>query len=159
MLERQLPDRVLQLDSLDVHASTAEISAAAQRGASQLRDRRDLRRVSSIVEGRAHDDSVVLGASATKTALDERRVRELYVTARFIDANMSDAEDMVRAAIGQGARVEEVSRSVAARLDGHGGVGAQLRFRLHETSPSPDEPAMHSASTIDSRESGAALLA
>lgn len=139
------PGRVLQLDSLDVHASAAEITAAAQRGASTLSDEAHLRRIAEIIDHGEQDGVGSLGPEATRRALDQLRVRELYLTPRFVDGHAAEAEDAARAALDQGASVEQVSRAVAARLDEFGGVAARLRYRLAETEVATPEETTQSA--------------
>lgn len=120
--------RVLHLDGVDVHSTDADVRAAAERGASQLRDEVDVRRVAEIT-GAADDPRLVAcGPAATRSALDRASVRELYLTPRFVEGHLADAEYFVRAAIAQKAAIEEVSRVAARRLDEFGGVGARLRF-------------------------------
>lgn len=125
-------ERVLHLDALDIHATEAQIAAAAQQGASQLRDDTDLRHVDEIIDHAQANGTVALGPAATRRALEQSRVRELYLTHRYVEDQLSDAEEAVRAAVAQGAAVEEVSRGAAQRLDEHGGMGARLRYGLPE---------------------------
>ena len=124
--------RVLVLDSLDVHSSNEQLAAAARSGASTLRDTVDASRIAAL----AGDDAALgaLGPAATRHALELSAVRDLYVTHRFVDDHLSEAEDAVRAALDQGASVEEVSGRAAELLDAHGGLAARLRHRLAETS-------------------------
>jgi stalled ribosome rescue protein Dom34 len=121
---------VLQLESLDIHASDAEIAAAAQESASTLRDAADLQDVSEVIAETERTGAASLGAEATRYALEQSSVRELYFTERYVRDHAGDAEDAVRAAVAQGAVVEEVARGVASRLDEHGGIGARLRYAL-----------------------------
>jgi len=122
--------RVLHLDSLDIHATDAQIATAAQQGASRLRDATDLRRISEIIDRAKADGTVALGPAATRRALEQARVRELYLTHQYVEHHLADAEEAVRAAVAQGAVIEEVSPNVAQRLDEHGGMGARLRYAL-----------------------------
>jgi hypothetical protein len=128
-LAQLAPGRIHLLESLDVHASDAAVEAAAREGASAMRDAADLTRIDEIIE---HADGQGLGAigpAATREALASRQVHELYVTHRYLVEHPAEAEDAVRAALAQGASVEEVSRAAAERLDAHGGMGARLRYR------------------------------
>ena len=129
-LERLAPERVLRLDGLDIHATDAQVHEAAERGASQLRDEMDLRRVSEITGGADDERLIARGSAATRHALEQASVRELYLTPHFITNQIEDAEFSVRAAMAQDAVVEEVSRAAAQRLDEYGGVGARLRYAL-----------------------------
>jgi hypothetical protein len=134
------PGRVSAIDSLDIHASDAEIAAAAERGASALRDAADLGKIEDII-GRANgDDLVALGPVAARDALDQSRVRELYLTHSFIEGHSADAEDIVRKALAQGALVEEVSREAAERLEASGGMAARLRYRRPASAMISSEP-------------------
>ncbi len=133
------PGRVLDLESLDIHASESEIAAAAEHGASTLRDASDLQQIEEIIGPASGSGLVALGPAATRDALDQSRVRELYLTHAFIEEHAADAEDAVRKALTQGAVVEEVSREAARRLEGGGGIAARLRYRLPATeAPEPD---------------------
>ena len=124
-----LPGRVRHLESLAVHATEAEIAAAARAGASTLRAEWDLKRIEDILDtselGRA-----TVGAAATRVALDRAQVRELYLTARYIEEYTADAEEEVRSALDQGAMVEVVSSEAAMKLEEHGGVASRLRYRV-----------------------------
>ena len=127
-LAKTVADRVLPLESLRADATRAEIAAAASQGASALRDARYLRQVAELVAG--DGDMTTLGPSATRFALEHHAVRELYLTPRFLEDHMAEAEEAVRQALDQGAHVEQWSRDAAATLDQHGGLGARLRFRV-----------------------------
>jgi Bacterial archaeo-eukaryotic release factor family 10 len=134
-LNELAPGRVRQLVSLDIHASTAEIATAVQYGASQLRDELDAQRIGDMVENEQAIGLAVVGRTATDRALQEKRVRELYLSHGFLEDHMRDAEDAVRDALDQGAAVEEVERSAAERLDRYGGIAARLRYRLTVAEP------------------------
>jgi len=129
-VERLAPDRVLRLNALDIHATDAQVHAAAERGASQLRDEMDLRHVSEITGGADDQRLIARGLTATQHALEQASVRELYLTPRFMADHLADAESSVRAAMAQDAVIEEVSRAAADRLDEFGGIGARLRYAL-----------------------------
>ena len=129
-LATTLPARVRYADTLDIHASKADISAAALVGASALRDAADLRIILDIIGDDVERGRVAIGPAATRAALERACVRGLYVTHGYVEEHTAEAEDMVRCALDQGAEVEEVSRDAAAKLDAHGGVGARLRYRV-----------------------------
>ncbi len=130
MLAARAPDRVLHDDSLDIHASKADLAAAARAAASKLRNTMDGARVAEILETSNATGLGAMGPAATRETLDQRRVRELYLTHHFLENHAAAAEDAVRSAIEQGALVEEVSGAAAEHLDAHGGMGARLRYRL-----------------------------
>jgi hypothetical protein len=123
------PDRVLSV-SLDVHASEAELAEAAQAGASTLRNAMDATRIAEIVDGEDATGLGAVGPAATRRTLDQARVRELYVTHRYLEHHAAEAEAAVRAAIDQSALVEEVSGVAAEQLDALGGMAARLRYRV-----------------------------
>lgn len=128
-LETRAPHRVLILPWLDVHSAVSEIAKAARTGASALRDASDGDRIAEIAGEAAAHGLGVAGSVDTRWALEQRSVRELYVTLRFLEEHGADAEDAVRAALGQDASVEEVSGDAARELDEAGGIAAALRFR------------------------------
>lgn len=130
MLASRAPDRVLHIESLDIHASKADLAAAARVAASKLRNAMDAARVTEIFEGSNATGLGALGPAATRETLDQRRVRELYLTHRYLENHAAEAEDVVRSAIHQGAVIEEVSGAAAEQLDAHGGMAARLRYRL-----------------------------
>jgi hypothetical protein len=123
------PHRVIAIESLDAHASEAEITGAVRKGASDLRDAADATRVADIAGAAAAHGLGAVGPASTKFALEQACVRELYVTDRYLEQHARDAEDAVRAALDQGAVVEEVSAKAAELLDREGGIAAALRFR------------------------------
>lgn len=138
-LAEALPGRVQHIESLDVHASDAQIAAAAEAGASALRDREDLRRVKTMIGDGGEHARAAIGPAATRTALEQSCVRELFLTHRFVEDSTAEAEEMVRRAVDQGAMVEEVSRDAAAELDALGGAAALLRYRMVAVPQEPTE--------------------
>lgn len=121
--------RLKFVESFDIHASHAEIVRQARAAASALRDAADLARVREIADHLMETGLGTLGPAQTRRALDQKRVRALYFTHRFLQEQAADLENAVRAAVDQGAYVEEVSGSAAAELDRHGGMAAGLRYR------------------------------
>ena len=123
------PNRVLELESLDVHSSGADIAAAARAGASVLRNTADDMRLAEIADLANAHGLGTLGPAETREALRQSSVRELYLTHRYLDDHPLEAEEAIRGALEQDAIVEEVSGSAAERLDQHGGMAGGLRFR------------------------------
>jgi hypothetical protein len=134
MLAPHAPGRVLRNDSLDIHASRADIAVAARIAASTLRNAMDSARVAEIFESSNATGLGALGPAAITETLDQRRVRELYLTHHYLENHAAEAEAAVRSAIDQGALVEEVSGAAAEQLDAHGGIAARLRYRLAPSS-------------------------
>jgi hypothetical protein len=128
-LTQAFPHRVLELDSLDVHATEAEIAEAARTGASTLRDDFDAKRIEELAGHAAAHGLGVMGAGDTRLALSQASVRDLYFTHRYLQDHASETEEAIRSALDQDASVEEVSGRAAALLDEHGGLAAGLRFR------------------------------
>ena len=122
--------RVLNIESLDIHASEADLAEAARVAASTLRNAMDAARIAEITDRGDGTGVGALGPAATRQTLDQRRVRELYVTHRYLEDHAADAENAVRSAIDQGAVVEEVSGAAAEQLDAHGGMAARLRYSV-----------------------------
>jgi len=130
MLAASVSERVLHLESLHADGSDADIVAAAKAGASALRDATDLRQIADIASADASHDAAALGPAATRSALERRTVRELYITGRYLEDHLAEAEDAVRQALDQGAVIEQVSNGAAVRLDEHSGIAARLRYRV-----------------------------
>lgn len=128
-LAKSVSERVLQLASLHADATEAEIASAAKVGASAIRDGADQGHIAEIIRGDGEHDASTLGPAATRRALERRTVRELYITPRFLEEHMAEAEEAVRQALDQGAAVEQLSRAAADALDEHGGLAARLRYR------------------------------
>jgi hypothetical protein len=134
------PDRVLNVDSLDIHASEADLTEAARAAASTLRNAMDASRIADIVDRGEATGLGALGPAATRRTLDESRARDLYVTHRYLADHAAEAEAAVRSALDQAAQVEEVSGVAAERLDAHGGMAARLRYRLASEGTTPEQP-------------------
>lgn len=122
-------DHVLRLDGLDIHASEAEIADAARAGATHLRNTADDRRIDEIVSLAAAQGNGAVGPEASNKALENALVRELFISDRYMADHAPEAEQVIRAALDQDARVEEVSGPAAERLDQLGGMAVGLRFR------------------------------
>jgi hypothetical protein len=122
-------DRVLEVGSLDVHASEAEIVEAARTGASALNSARDSKRIAAIADQSGARGLGVLGPAGVQRALEQGSVHELYLTHRYLEDHAADSETAVRSALDQDASVEEVSGPAADFLDERGGLAAGLRFR------------------------------
>jgi hypothetical protein len=126
----RLPERVIHVPSLRVDATDAEVAAMARQAGSTLRNTQDLAVINKVADTLAFAGQGAVGRLATTRALDEMRVQHLYFTHRYLDALGADAEYAVRAALRQGADVEEVSGEAADRLNDYGGIAATLRYSL-----------------------------
>lgn len=124
-----MKDRLLEIESLDVHAPESEIVRAARDGAARLREAEEVRRVALLEEQAGAHGLAVIGSAATRRALEQASCRELLVTHQYLAEHAADADEIVRAALDQDATVEEVSGEAAVRLDAVGGMAAGLRFR------------------------------
>lgn len=126
-LERHVPGRVRVVESLDVHATMAQIAVAVRQAASTVRSEVDQARLEEIVEHANDPARAALGRTATLSALQKKRVRDLYLTHRYLEEHAEEAEGAVRAALDQDAVVEHVSHDVGRWLDERGGIAALLR--------------------------------
>jgi hypothetical protein len=131
------PGRVLNVASLDIHASDSQLREAARTAASTLRDAMDAARIAEIIDAGHATGLGAVGPAATRETLDQARVRELYLTHRYLESHAAEAEAAVRSAIDQAATVEEVSGSAATHLDAHGGMAARLRYPLQSEATTP----------------------
>ena len=128
IIARLAPHRTRVLEGLDVHAPDSAVAIATRQGASALRDAADLAIIDEIIEHANGGTRAALGSVSIRRALSEKRVRELYLTHRYLEDQPVDAEAAVRLALAQGAQVEEVARAAAERLDQLGGIAARLRY-------------------------------
>jgi hypothetical protein len=128
-LEAVAPDRVLSLEGLDIHASQPKILAAVLAGVVVLRNARDEREVATVIEAAGDRSQGVLGPAATIHALEQGRVAALYITPRFQRVRPVQAEQAIRAAVGQHAMIREADDGAGDRVDGYGGLCARLRYR------------------------------
>jgi hypothetical protein len=147
-LPRALQDRIVVSPTLSHDASPDEIVRAAKRAARQLRARRGRAIVSHTLGRVGH--RAVAGVPALQRALHLRAVDLLLLTPRFLQLERNRAEDLLWAALSQGADVEVLSGEPATLLDGTaGGVAARLRFAIdrplestrHTAAAQPTSPA------------------
>lgn len=130
-LPERLVPRTLVVPELHDGASDAALLRAVESGVSEIRDARDLALIEEVLAGRDANRASAVGADATRQALEMHAVRELLLSHEFVRAHGDEADAAVRAALDQGAAVEEVSGPAAERLDGEaGGIAAQLRFGM-----------------------------
>jgi hypothetical protein len=137
LLTARAPGRVQAAERLDVHATAADVTAAARAAAHQLCDALDRAKVRDVIEHATPAGFGVLG-SETRAMLDHARVKELYLSERFVADHLAEAEDAVRSARRQSARAIVVAGDSAALLDAEGGIAARLRYRLR--GPVGDSP-------------------
>lgn len=133
-VRNRLHEQVIHVPSLRIDASDAEIAAMARQAGSMLRNASDLGVINRVADTLAFSGHGAVGRIATTRALDELRVQRLYFTHRYLDALGAEAEYAVRAALRQGADVEEVSGEAADRLNDYGGIAATLRYALTQES-------------------------
>jgi hypothetical protein len=131
------PERILELDSLDIHSSEAQIVEATRAAAARLRDADDEHRIAEIADASGAHALGSIGPVETHRALEQRSVRELYLTDLYLDDHTAEAEEAVRSALDQDAMIEEVSGHASELLNRHGGLAASLRFRTPEPPATP----------------------
>jgi len=122
------PRRVVIRVPLDVHASAAQIAAAARSAACTLRGASDSSELAELLE-LENDGLATTGEEVTNRALDEARVKTLYVTPHFLDTCATASESAVRSALDQHAELVLVNGEAGAHLDEIGGIAARLRYR------------------------------
>ena len=122
--------RMLELPHVDIHATPAQLAAAAAEGCETLRDARVTREIAALIELAGARGPACVGLEATKWRLAESRVQALFLTRRFVEKHPADAESVVASALAQDSTVDVVEGSETSALDEHGGVGARLRYRV-----------------------------
>ncbi|HEX6058837.1 MAG TPA: hypothetical protein VFZ11_07435 [Gemmatimonadaceae bacterium] len=142
-LPRPLEGRVLVSSTLDHDASEDAIAREARHAATELRAAHGQRLVDRLLERAGGHGRAAAGIPAVQRALHARAVDLLLVTPEVVNRHPEDAEELVRAALAQGADVEVLSEKAAEKLNEVAeGVGARLRFPIEETMPSePPEDA------------------
>jgi hypothetical protein len=133
----------MRAEHLDVHATEAQVAECARESASKLRDADDLKRIEEAVSAAESGGAGAIGTVDAKRALDLARVRELFITRKFLENHAADADAAVRRAMDEGAVVEHVSGEAAVRVDALGGMAARLRYAP------PREAALQSAGVKD----------
>jgi peptide subunit release factor 1 (eRF1) len=153
-LPRPLRNRLAGTLKLELFATDAEILQAVRVAADAIERREEADAVSELLDAAVTSRYVALGIEDTVAALNDGRVHVLFVAADFAAAGrecpacgllVSSAvscpqcgavatsldeyrEAVVRHALAQGARIEEVGDEAAARLSDHGGIGAWTRY-------------------------------
>jgi len=131
-----LAQRVLVSPSLDYNEREVDIAQTAKRAATELRAMHGRAVVDGVLERFSPDARGATGTPAVQRALLARAVDLLVVSPRFVRMHAHLAEDMVRAALAQGADVEVLSSSAAEHFDQTSdGVGARLRFAMDRLVP------------------------
>jgi hypothetical protein len=138
-LPRHLDGRVLVSPTLDHDAHDDAIAAEARHAATELRAVHGRKLVDQLLERAGGHGRAAAGSAAVQRALRARAVDLLLVTPDLVNRRPDDAEELVRAALAQGADVEVLSVDASPRLDGDAeGVGARLRFAIEEEGPGSD---------------------
>ncbi|HEY0972839.1 MAG TPA: hypothetical protein VGE02_17855 [Gemmatimonadales bacterium] len=139
-LPRRFEKRVLVSTALPHDASGNDIKDAAKEAATELRGAHGRVLVKGLIELSGAHARGATGIEAVRRALDARAVDQLLVSPDFIGAHEAEAEELVRAAMGQGADVEIPSGDAAAELDrAASGVAARLRFAIEGRSGGEQE--------------------
>lgn len=126
---KQFPGRIMISPTLHHGASHAEMAREAKDAASELRGTRGRALVRQILDRAGGNARGAAGVTAVQRALRATAVDLLLVSPEFIRLREPEAEEMVRAALSQGADVEAPSGDAAEELDRTAqGVAARLRF-------------------------------
>ena len=121
--------RARRIASLDVHSTDAQISSAAERGATEASRERDAALVDEILARQGAYGKGLSGWKGTLEALRQGAVNRLCFTDRFLSEHPVETEQAVALAFEQDGEVEHVSGAGAERLDAEGtGIGVRLRF-------------------------------
>lgn len=128
-LPRAVAERTLVHPELRSKATLPDIRASVEEGATRLRQAREQRLVSEVVE-RAHRNArATMGLVPTRSAIELGAVEELLLTPRAWAAHPAEVEQVVSGTLLQGGVVEHVDGDAARLLDAEGGgVAALLRF-------------------------------
>jgi hypothetical protein len=128
-LPRTIAERTLVHPGMRSKATLAEIRRAVHDGGTRLREAREQRLVSELVERAHHSSRATVGLNRTKVAIELGAVEELLVTATAWAEHPREVEQVISGTLLQGGIVEHVEGSAARQLDAEaGGVGALLRF-------------------------------
>ena len=128
-LPDELHDRTIEIPSLRVDSSPAELEDALQAAATDMTARRQEAFLKDLIQEAGGSGHAALGPKAGMSHLERGAVDTLFLSRDFLAREARDAERLVRLAIHTGAGVEEVGGDPGARLDREaGGVGARLRF-------------------------------
>jgi hypothetical protein len=136
---RQLDGRVVVSTTLPHDAPESEIARAAKHAATELRAAYGRVLVDRLVERAGAQGRAAVGARTVQAALRAHAVDQLVISPHYLHEGGTVAEDMVRAALWQGADVDVLSADAGEHLDrSAGGVAARLRFAIGETAVAPD---------------------
>lgn len=128
-LPRGLAERTLVHPGMRSKATLNEIREAVQDGAARLRDAREQRLVSELVERMHKSSRATVGLDDTQSAIALGAVEELLLTRAAWTAHPAAVENVVSGTLLQGGIVEHVDGEAATTLDAKGGgIGALLRF-------------------------------
>jgi peptide subunit release factor 1 (eRF1) len=141
---KEVADRVVDAGKLDMRAPEHEVLEASLAALRGRHDETDAARVEALLGAYRANGLAVVGVDGTRTALERGQVDELLITAapETIDAGEAHAGDVQpertaeeRAADELVAKARQTAAKIhfvhdAALLEGVGGVGALLRFRI-----------------------------
>lgn len=131
LLSETLLPRTLEVHSLRVEMTEAEVRDAIEKAASELSQSLQARELAEVVDLARSGGRGALGAEPVLKALKEARVDTLFLSRGFIRANPEYADHLVGAAFEHHAEVEELGYEGADRLDTEAeGVAARLRYTL-----------------------------
>ena len=140
-LHDELHHRSVEVPSLRVDSSPAELEEALQAAATDMTSRRQEALLEDLIQEAGGGSHAALGPTATEVHLEHGAVSTLLLSRDFLVREPLDAERLVRLAIQTGAGIEEVGGDPGARLDHEAdGVGAGLRFSVGPCTSSRREP-------------------
>jgi hypothetical protein len=129
-LPENLRNRTRVIGELHVDASEGEIREAVEASASALSAHLQRELVDHVIDATRSDGRGCLGPERVERALQAGAVDVLVISRSYSGSHPDLANRLVKAALDQGGRVEEVGAGAAELLDTSGGVGARLRFSV-----------------------------
>ena len=133
-LDEELHARSVEIPGLHLDSSPSEVEGALRAAATDLTAGRQEEFLENLIQEAGGGSHASLGWKATVAHLERGAVGTLLLSRDFLAREPRDAERLVRLALHNGARIEEVGGDPGARLEREaGGVGAQLRFSAGES--------------------------
>lgn len=126
-----LSARTVEMDHVDVHASEAVLAESVSAEIALRERARDLATVRELLEAYGARGRGAAGIEATRAVLERESVAELLLSETFAQRHPDETDELLRAAIAQGATVRAVGGDAGAESDSQaGGVLARLRYAL-----------------------------
>ncbi len=123
--------RAIAVDHVDVHASEFELAQAVGAAIAAREVQRDREMVREILDEHGARGRGVAGLEATRALLEREGVADLILSEQFVARHPDETDDLLRAALNQGATVRQVEGEAAVEMDTQAeGVVARLRYNM-----------------------------